>query len=307
MFFSAYKNFVHHYYLNILFLNRFFMNTFILLTLLSFIFYFCCSISCLANENIDMTLKEIESNRISNEVERKAQMLKNDIDFQRKLNEKSIRCKVIEEGSSHLLEVSNFPWEAEIVYTTAEVKSTLAIHESVTKKGLVTDNKISEIFYSVWVLFICVFIFLCTLLVLTLDLKNFYKIKWKRLLLRFYRYFFSSKGRSKIKKAAYLLLFIWFMCVFVQRAVYPEYILVEWYYFFFTYPTVFYLAIFLLPWTRYTLFSKLRLFQVFICVSIFTLGTTLHSLHAFLILHLKPFTAYSLERVITAVLRYWFG
>jgi hypothetical protein len=97
------------------------------------------------------------------------------------------------------------------------------------------------------------------------------------------------------------------MCVFVQRAVYPEHILSEWYYFYFSYPIIFYIVIFLLPWTRYTLFSKLRLFQVFTCLSIFTLGTTLHSLHAFLILHVKPFTAYTLERVITAVLRYWFG
>ena len=111
MFFSAYKNFVHHYYLNILFLNRFVMNTFILLTLLSFIFYFCCSISCLANENTDIMLKEIESNRILNEVEREAQMLKNDLVFQKKLSDKLIRCKVIEEGSIELLKASNFPWE----------------------------------------------------------------------------------------------------------------------------------------------------------------------------------------------------
>ena len=105
----------------------------------------------------------------------------------------------------------------------------------------------------------------------------------KLLILRFYRYFFSSKGRSKIKRAAYLLLFIWFMCVFVQRALYPEHILSEWYYFYFSYPIIFYIVIFLLPWTRYTLFSKLRLFQVFICLSIFTLGTTLYSLRAFLL------------------------
>ena len=127
----------------------------------------------------------------------------------------------------------------------------------------------------------------------------------KRFILRFYRYFFSSKGRTKIKKSAYLLLFVWFMCVFIQRAVYPEYILVEWYYFFFTYPTVFYLAIFLLPWTRYTLFSKLRLFQVFICLSIFTLGTTLDSLYSFLILNQKPATAYPVENVISAIFSYW--
>ena len=124
----------------------------------------------------------------------------------------------------------------------------------------------------------------------------------KRFILRFYRYFFSSKRRSKIKNFAYLLLFVWFMCVFIQRAVYPEHILVEWYYFYFSYPTIFYIVIFLLPWTRYTFFSKLRLFQVFTCVSIFTLWCTVHSLYDFLVLHQKPYTAYSVELVINAVI-----
>ena len=129
----------------------------------------------------------------------------------------------------------------------------------------------------------------------------------KRYLLRFYRYFFSSRGRKKIRRFAYFLLFIWFSSIFVQRLIYPEYILSEWYYFYFIYPTLFSIVIFLLPWTRYTLFAKLRLFQIFIFVSIFSLGITIDSLHGFFLQTEKPFTAYPVQDVVLVVLCSWFG
>ena len=129
----------------------------------------------------------------------------------------------------------------------------------------------------------------------------------KRYLLRFYRYFFSSRGGKKIRRFAYFLLFIWFFSIFVQRLIYPEYILSEWYYFYFIYPTLFSIVIFLFPWTRYTLFAKLRLFQIFIFVSIFSLGITIDSLHSFFIVKEQPFTAYPVQDVVLVVLCSWFG
>jgi len=81
-------------------------------------------------------LKEIESNRILNEVEREAQMLKNDLVFQKKLSDKLIRCKVIEEGSIELLKASNFPWEkvVSVDVVTEKKVSTSLIPESLFLK-----------------------------------------------------------------------------------------------------------------------------------------------------------------------------
>mgnify|MGYP003389568608 CR=1 FL=1 len=124
----------------------------------------------------------------------------------------------------------------------------------------------------------------------------------KRYILRFYRKFFSRKGRNSIKRLVYFGLMFWFLSIFVQRCIYPEYILTEWYYFYLIYCSLFYIGIMFLPWTRYTLLSKLRIFQIFSFASVFVLITTVESLYGFFILNHKPCTAYSVYQVALRVL-----
>jgi len=125
-------------------------------------------------------------------------------------------------------------------------------------------------------------------------------------ILRFYRKFFLRKGRQAIKRLVYFGLMFWFLSIFVQRCIYPEYILNEWYYFYFIYCLLFYLGIVFLPWTRYTLLSKLRIFQIFSFASVFVMGITIISLHAFLILNQKPATAYPVYKMALFFVSYFF-
>jgi len=125
-------------------------------------------------------------------------------------------------------------------------------------------------------------------------------------ILRFYRKFFSRKGRQAIKRLVYFGLMFWFLSIFVQRCIYPEYILNEWYYFYFIYCLLFCLGIMFLPWTRYTLISKLRIFQIFSFASVFVMGITIISLHAFLILNQKPATAYPVYKMALFFVSYFF-
>ena len=128
----------------------------------------------------------------------------------------------------------------------------------------------------------------------------------KRYILRFYRKFFSRKGRNSIQRLVYFGLMFWFLSIFVQRCIYPEYILTEWYYFYFIYCSLFYIGIMFLPWTRYTLISKLRIFQIFSFASVFVVGITIISLHAFLILNQKPATAYPVYKMALFFVSYFF-
>ena len=125
-------------------------------------------------------------------------------------------------------------------------------------------------------------------------------------ILRFYRKFFSRKGRQAIKRLVYFGLMFWFLSIFVQRCIYPEYILNEWYFFYFIYCLLFYIGIMFLPWTRYTLISKLRIFQIFSFASVFVMGITIISLHAFLILNQKPATAYPVYKMALFFVSYFF-
>ena len=124
--------------------------------------------------------------------------------------------------------------------------------------------------------------------------------------LRFYRKFFSRKGRNFIQRLVYSGLMFWFLSIFVQRCIYPEYILNEWYYFYLIYCSLFYIGIMFLPWTRYTLLSKLRIFQIFSFASVFIVGITIISLHAFLILNQKPATAYPVYKMALFFVSYFF-
>ena len=125
-------------------------------------------------------------------------------------------------------------------------------------------------------------------------------------ILRFYRKFFSRKGRQAIKRLVYFWLLFWFFSIFVQRCIYPEYILNEWYYFYFIYCLLFGLGIVFLPWTRYTVLSNLRIFQIFSFASVFVMGITIISLHAFLILNQKPATAYPVYKMALFFVSYFF-
>ena len=120
----------------------------------------------------------------------------------------------------------------------------------------------------------------------------------KKYLLRFYRCFFSSRGRKKIKKIVYSAISVWFLCIFVQRLIYPEYVLPEWYIVSFIYCILFYLGIMVLPWNRYTLITKLRIFQIYSFAFTFLAGMALYSLHRFFLLNSKPATGYSIELVL---------
>jgi len=98
----------------------------------------------------------------------------------------------------------------------------------------------------------------------------------------------------------------WFLSIFVQRCIYPEYILNEWYYFYLIYCSLFYIGIMFLPWTRYTFLPKLRIFQIFSFASVFVMGITIISLHAFLILNQKPATAYPVYKMALFFVSYFF-
>jgi len=124
----------------------------------------------------------------------------------------------------------------------------------------------------------------------------------KRYILRFYRSFFSKKGRKEIKKLVYLLISCWILCFIIQWLSYAEQIKGEWYFFYFIYCSLFYLGIMFLPWTRYTLLSKLRIFQIFSFASVFVFIATVQSLYCFFILNQKPFTAYTVYQVALHVL-----
>lgn len=123
----------------------------------------------------------------------------------------------------------------------------------------------------------------------------------KRYILRFYRKFFSRKGRQSIKKLVYFGIIFWFLSFSVQWFIYSEYMLKEWYYFYLIYCLFFYLGIMFLPWTRYTLLFKLRIFYVFSCVSAFMITITLISLYSFFILNQKPCTAYPVYQVLLSI------
>ena len=69
---------------------------------------------------------------------------------------------------------------------------------------------------------------------------------------------------------------------------------------------IFYIGIMFLPWTRYTLISKLRIFQIFSFASVFVMGITIISLHAFLILNQKPATAYPVYKMALFFVSYLF-
>ena len=124
----------------------------------------------------------------------------------------------------------------------------------------------------------------------------------KRYILRFYRKFFSRKGRNFIQRLVYFGLMFWFLSFLVQWLLYSEYILTEWYYFYLIYCSLFYIGVIFLPWTRYTLISKLRFFQIFIFASVFVLITTVESLYGFFILNQEPCMAYSVYQVALRVL-----
>lgn len=100
-------------------------------------------------------------------------------------------------------------------------------------------------------------------------------------ILRFYRKFFSRRGRNQIKRLVHFGIILWFLSFSIQWFLYSEYILNEWYFFYFIYSLLFYIGIMFLPWTRYTLILKLRIFQIFSFVSVFVVGITIISLHAF--------------------------
>jgi len=128
----------------------------------------------------------------------------------------------------------------------------------------------------------------------------------KRYFLRFYRKFFSKKGRKSIINSAYCLILLWLICFSVQLLVYPKYIINEWYFFYFIYCFLFYFIIVFLPWSRYTLLSKLRVFQIFSCTSVFVVYTTIDSLYSFLILNQKPWTAYPVFQSALSVIYHLF-
>jgi len=128
----------------------------------------------------------------------------------------------------------------------------------------------------------------------------------KKYVLRFYRKFFSRKGRNFIQRLVYFGLTFWFLSILIQWFLYSEYILNEWYFFYFIYCLLFYIGIMFLPWTRYTLISKLRIFQIFSFASVFVMGITIISLHAFLILNQKPATAYPVYKMALFFVSYFF-
>lgn len=129
----------------------------------------------------------------------------------------------------------------------------------------------------------------------------------RRYCIRFYRKFFSQKGRKFIINLAYYLILLWFICFLVQLFIYPKYIIGEWYLFYFIYCFLFYFIIVFSPWSRYTLFSKLRVFQIFSCASVFVVYTTIDSLYSFLILNQKPWTAYPVFQSALSVVYKFFG
>lgn len=129
----------------------------------------------------------------------------------------------------------------------------------------------------------------------------------KSYVLRFYRKFFSRKGRNFIQRLVYSGLMFWFLSIFVQRCIYPEYILNEWYYFYLIYCSLFYIGIMFLPWTRYTFLPKLCIFQIFSFASVFVTYTTIDSIYSFLILNQKPWTAYTVYRASICVVYKFFG
>ena len=116
--------------------------------------------------------------------------------------------------------------------------------------------------------------------------------------IRFYRKFFSQKGRKIIINLAYYLILLWFIC-FLQLFVYSKYIIGEWYLFYFTYYFLFYFIIVFSPWLRYTLLSKLRVFQIFSCTSVFVVYTTI----ALYILDIKSKTLDSLSCIPICFIR----
>ena len=124
--------------------------------------------------------------------------------------------------------------------------------------------------------------------------------------LRFYRKFFSRRGRNHIKRLVHFGIILWFLSFLIQWFLYSEYILNEWYFFYFIYCLLFYIGIMFLPWTRYTLISKLRVFQIFSFASVFVVGITIISLHAFLILNQKPVTAYPVYKMALFFVSYFF-
>ena len=125
--------------------------------------------------------------------------------------------------------------------------------------------------------------------------------------LRFYRKFFSRRGRNHIKRLVHFGIIYWFLSIFVQRCIFPEYILTEWYYFYLIYCSLFYIGIMFLPWTRYTFLFKLRIFLIFTLVSVFVTYTTIDSIYSFLVLNMKPWTAYPVESSAVSVLYKFFG
>ena len=125
--------------------------------------------------------------------------------------------------------------------------------------------------------------------------------------LRFYRKLFSRRGRNHIKRLVHFGIIYWFLSIFVQRCIFPEHILTEWYYFYLIYCSLFYIGIMFLPWTRYTFLFKLRIFLIFTLVSVFVTYTTIDSIYSFLILNMKPWTAYPVESSAVSVLCKFFG
>ena len=124
----------------------------------------------------------------------------------------------------------------------------------------------------------------------------------KSYIIRFYRKFFSRRGRNQIKRLVHFGIIIWFLSFLIQWLLYSDYILNEWYYFYLIYCLLFYIGIIFLPWTRYTLLSKLRIFQIFSFASVFVLISTVQSLYCFFVLNQKPFTAYTVYQVALHVL-----
>jgi len=62
-----------------------------------------------------------------------------------------------------------------------------------------------------------------------------------------------------------------------------------------------------LPWTRYTFLFKLRVFLIFTLVSVFVTYTTIDSMYSFLVLNMKPWTAYPVKSSALSVLFKFFG
>ena len=124
---------------------------------------------------------------------------------------------------------------------------------------------------------------------------------------RFYRKFFSRRGRNHIKRLVHFGIILWFLSFLIQWFLYSEYILNEWYFFYLIYCLLFYIGIMFLPWTRYTLISKLRIFQIFSFASVFVTYTTIDSIYSFLILNQKPWTAYTVYRASICVVYKFFG